>query len=330
MGSGLQGSLSVGPLESAYGTFQSPTRAWEAQTAKPSLTEVRKQGGGLAGGRFGDLGGRNVRIRSAGTGTATLECVNLGCGLLFARALGSVAAPVAQSSPTALLQTHVGSYAVQSDTLQFGVPLVESATVEPYDLLGAVMTQLDYTCQVDDELMLTPTWDAQAVSESNGLVAPVYPTAASVRPFHFGQLTVSAGVFGSESATPVKGVAGTIQRPMNVGRVYSGSPLKRIPVVNGQPQMTGSLTVDFIDKTALADHWANGTPFSLIQQWTGSIIATTFHEQVTISYPQVFLTGDTPGLDGEDIVSGSFPWVAKSDGTNPIVTVLYQSTDTAT
>ena len=42
----------------------------------------------------------------------------------------------------------------------------------------------------------------------------------------------------------------------------------------------------------------------------------------------VFFDGDTPTVDGPDVTSGGYPFVAQLDGTNPLVSIDYISTDT--
>jgi hypothetical protein len=42
----------------------------------------------------------------------------------------------------------------------------------------------------------------------------------------------------------------------------------------------------------------------------------------------VFFDGDTPVVEGPDVVSGSFPFTAQLDGTNALVTCDYMSVDT--
>jgi len=44
--------------------------------------------------------------------------------------------------------------------------------------------------------------------------------------------------------------------------------------------------------------------------------------------PACFFDGDTPELDGPDVVTGAFPFTAQADPTNP-VRIEYVSTDTA-
>lgn len=315
--------------EATYGTYVAPDRFYEARSGAPKLRENRAQGGGIAGGRVGYLGTRYQRTHTDGEATISLEAVNKSLGLLLAQAVGSVAAPVQQSATPAWLQTHVPTFNVQSSTVQFGVPDVDDTTVRPYTATGAVITELAGQCNIDEQLVLTPTFDAQQIVESQTLVAQSLLTG--LVPYHFGMLAVRVGTFGAEvAAGGVKGVSFSIKRPMKVDRFYAGATnAKKIPVCNGQPDVGGSLDADYIDKTVFADRWASGAAMSIVYEWTGANIASTFFETLRLTFPACYLTGDTPGIAGEDVVSGSFPWVAKSDGVNPVVKIEYMSVDTA-
>lgn len=327
MSAGVLGQVGA-KAEAVYGTYLAADHFYEVKTSKPKLRENRDQSGGIAGGRVGYLGTRYQRTHLDGEVTHELEATNKSLGLILAQALGSVAAPVQQGASAAWLQTHVPTFTVQSSSVQVGIPEADTATVRPYTLLGAVITELAGSCNIDDQVNLTVAYDAQQVTEAQTLVA--FAPAAGPAPFHFGMLACKVGTFGAEAAAPVSGVAWSIKRPMKTNRFYSGfTTAKKIPVCNGQPDITGSITSDYIDKTVFADRWASGVGFSIVYEFVGALIASTFFDTLRLTFPNCFLTGDTPTIDGEDVVGGAFPWVAKSDGTNPICKIEYMSTDTA-
>ena len=120
-----------------------------------------------------------------------------------------------------------------------------------------------------------------------------------------------------------------IPRPLNVKRFYFGAlGLKKEPLLNAFDKITGTITADYIDKTIWADRFASDAGFSLVIEATGALIATTYYQTFRITLPGCFLDGDTPVLDGPDIVNGAFPFSCLYDGTN-LPKIEYISSDVA-
>jgi hypothetical protein len=313
--------------ETTYGTYVAPTRFVQADKVTLKKKKNTIQGNGLAAGRLMQLGSRRVVTTQAAEGALELEVVNKGLGLLIQALMGTSVTPVQQASTTAYLQTHtladpIGKFL----TIQVGVPQA-SGTVAAYSYSGCKVLGGQFTFEVDKEVEATFDIDARQVVDTQSLVAASYATAT--RPFVGTDTSIKVGTFGSEAAvTGVKKATVKIQRPSADDRFYLGAAgLKAEPIINDFAKLTGTISADFVDKTIWADRFASDTGFSLALEAVGLQISGIYYDTFRITLPQCFLDGDTPTVDGPDVVSGDFPFVCLFDGTNlPKIEII--STDT--
>lgn len=328
IGSGLAASLGLSE-ESTFGTYVAPARWYEFSTESLTKTKNVVQYDGLAGGRYGSLGSRRVVTTSAGSGSWDMQVTTSKMGLLLQHLMGSSAAPTVQGATTAyLLSCPFGDNLGKSLTVQKGVPDT-TGTVRPYTFRGAKVISGEFKCGVDESLMMTTEIDAQiGGSEVETLAAPAYSTGIS--PFHFGQMNVKLGAFDTETAvTGVRGVSVKIERPSKVDRYYANAAgLKAEQLINDQPAITGTIDTDFVTKADFADRFASDSSASLIIEWVGALIASTYNYTFRIKLPMTFFEDATPQVGGSDVVQPSFSFTTLADGTNPIATLEYQSMDT--
>lgn len=325
IGSGLAHSFGMAP-EVTYGTYVAPTRWLEGlgQLVKDKQTY---QGGGMAAGRMVRPGGRRYVTTKGGSGTVEGAVYSKGMGLLLNGLLGGTVTPVQQGATAAYLQTHaLDNPFGRFYTMQAGVPDT-SGTVRPYTLLGAQVTGVEFSCQVGGEL--TARWSvvARDMTEAQTLAAPSYST---VNEFHFAQASLKLGTFGAEATVDgVTSVSVSIQRPRHAGMYMGNQGLRSQGQINDWAQISGTIQADYLDKTVFADRFASDSSTSLVWEFVGPQIAAPYNETFRIKMPMIFFDGATPTVEGPDVVSGSFPFVAQFDLTNPAVSVEYISTDTA-
>jgi hypothetical protein len=326
--SGLGAQVAFAP-ESTYGTYVAGTKFCEVNKfdIKPNFNRV--QGGGLAAGRQVQLTSRYVETSRDATASVEMEVTNKGMGYLLQALMGTSVTPVQQAATTAYLQTHtLADNRGKSLSFQVGVPEIgtTSATVRPYTLLGAKVTQIEFSAAVDEILTAAIDLDCQDSTESQTLVAASYPTTIS--PFHWGQAAVKLGAFGSEAAVDAKSFSLTVARAQNTERFYMGnSGLKKEPILNDWQEFTGTLNADFVDKTVFSDRYRAKTPFSLIVEFVGPNIASTYFETIRFKMPSVVIEDGAPSLDGPDVVNTDFTYRVLNDGTNAPLTIEYMSTD---
>jgi len=325
--SGLAAQIGVA-AESTYGTYVAPTRFLEYNKADLKKKKNVVQGGGLAAGQIAQLGSRRVVTSVSVEGGFELEVANKGMGLLLAHLLGSSATPVQQGATAAYLQAHtVGDNIGKSLTIQHGVPDL-TGTVRPFTFKGCKLSGAELSCKVDELLTMSLDVDGRQASEVETLVAA--SLATGVAPFHWAQMSVKLGAFGAEAAVSgVKGFSVKFDRGMASERFYAGAGgLKAEPVMNDWLKVSGSLDVDLVDKADFADRFAADSATSLVIEFVGPLIASTYYQTFRIKVPMVFFDGDTPTVDGPDVTSGGYSFVAQLDGTNPLVSIDYISTDT--
>lgn len=326
-GTGLAGQVGIAP-EGTYGTYQAPSKF--LPISKAQLTKVKNtvEQTWLGAGRLMNLGAGRVVTTRGGKGTLDLDVTNRGMGLLLQAVMGTTVTPVQVGSTTAYTQTHVLADTVnKSLTVQAGIPDTTGA-VQPYTFLGAKVIDVTFTFEPGKEVTSTWTLDMQDVVENETLAAASFVT--SMRPFVGTDTSIKAGPFGSEAAAAgVKKVTVKIERPQNAGRYYlGGQGTKAQPLLNAMTKVTGTIEADFVDKTLWADRFASDSSFSLVLEADGLQIGTSGNNDIfRVTLPECFLDGDTPTLQGPDVVSGSFPFVTLFDGTN-LPTIFTQSADT--
>lgn len=325
IGSGLAASLGLAP-ESTFGTYVAPNRHLEFTGETLTGQKTIMQGGGLAGGRFQLRASRRVVTNRWGNGGFTTEVTNKRFGLLLSHLMGGTVAPVQQAATTAYLQSYVlADNKGKSLTLQKGVPDL-GGTVRPYSFLGTKLLSMELSCSSGETLTAGFDVDSREVTEAQPLASPTY--AAGLTPFHFAQMSVKIGAFGSEvAASGVRGVSLTIERPQYVDGYYAGNGgRKSEPTMDDYMGISGTIETDFVDKTQFADRFASDAAASLVLEWVGPVIAGAFNERLTVKLPATFFDEGTPQVGGPGVVQPSFGFTVQDDDTNP-VTIEYMSTD---
>lgn len=329
VGSGIGSQLGIAP-EVTYGTYVAPTRFFEVR--KPEVMKVKNtaQWDGLAAGRLVTRSdGRAVTTKAATLSLDELVVVQRDMGLLFNQIMGGTALVVQQGATAAWLQTHaLVDTAGKMFTAQAGVPLIGGSVI-PQSALGCKVTSAEFSCGVDELLTMKVDADARDITEAQALAAASY--AAPRRPFHFGQMAVTSGasVGGAVASDGVRKISLKIDRNLNTGQFYAnGLGLKDQPVTNDFVAVSGTITADYKTAANWADRFRDDTGFALVWTFTGPLIASTFFEQISFILPAVFLDGDTPSVDGPDVVGTDFPFVVRNDLSNNPFTITYMSIDT--
>lgn len=323
--SGIGSQIGWSP-ESTFGTYAAPTKFGMAN--KVDLKKVKNiaQGNGLGAGRLMALGSRRVPTTKGAKGTISMEVVNKTMGQLIQALMGTTVTPVVQGATAAYLQTHTLADPIgKMLTIQSGVPDL-SGVVKPYTYLGCTVNGATFTFETAKEITADFEVDAADVSESQGLVAASYATGT--RPFVGTDVSVKVGTFASEAAvTGVTKATVKIERPKKDDRYYFGaSGIKAQPVINDFAKVTGTIDADFVDKVIWADRFAADTAFSLVLEAVGSLVSGAVFETFRIVLPHCFLDGDTPTVDGPDVVNGSFPFTCLFDATNyPRIDIIEQA-----
>lgn len=323
IGSGLGAQLGIAP-ETTYGTYVAPTKFIEFTKESLVLKKTTAQSAGIAAGRLLALSSRRVLTRREASGSIDLEVTNKGMGLLLQALMGTTVTPVQQGAGPAYLQTHtLADTAGKSLTIQKGMPLT-TGTVTKKNILGCKITSGEFSCEVGGMLTATFEFDGRDVEETSALAAASY---AAMAPFHFMQMAIKTGTFGTETArTGIRKASCKIERPQEVERFYAGAAgLKAEPISNDQVKISGTLESDYVDTTLDDLHTSDGAT-SLVWEFQGPLIAATFYETFRVTLPAIRLDEGPPVVDGFGVLKPSFNYVGLYDGTNQ-PKIEYISTD---
>ena len=325
IGSGLGAQLGIA-AETTYGTYVAPTKFIEFTKESLVLKKTTAQSAGIAAGRLVALSSRRVVTRKEVQGSIDLEVSNKGMGLLLQALMGTTVTPVQQATSTAYLQTHtLADTAGKSLTIQKGVPLT-TGTVTDKSFLGCKVTSAEFSCEVGGMLTATFEFDGKDCDEGQTLAVASY---SNMSPFHFGQMALKTGAFGAETALDgIRKVSVKIERPQDVERFYANqSALKKEPISNDLVKISGTLETDYVS-TALDDLHTSDGATSLVWEFIGPIIASTFAETFRITVPAIKLDEGPPAVDGFGVVKPTYNFTGLFDGTN-LTKIEYMSTDTA-
>lgn len=324
IGSGLGAQMVIG-AEVTYGTYVAPAHAIEFTKESLVARKVTAQSAGIAAGRLLDLASRRVVTTTDAGGTFDTEVVQNGMGLLLQALMGTTVTPVQNDTTDAYTQTHtLADTAGKSLVIQKGVPLT-TGVVTDKSFLGCKVVSAEFSCEVGGMLMCTWEIDAKACDETQTLVVAAYtPTS----PFHFGQMAVLAGDFGSEAALDgIRKVSVKVERKQAVDRYYAGQAgKKKEPISNDKVAITGTIEADYVS-TTLDDLFTSDAGTSLIWQFTGPDIDTAQPAIFEIALPVIKLDGTPPTVDGPAVIKPSYSFTGLYDGTHqPAIT--YVSSDT--
>lgn len=336
---GLGATLGVG-AESSYGSGGTIGRWFLIDPSEGfSVKKNIAQSKALHGGRVVRSKGRVLPSTQA-VGKFDLDLVTKGLGLLFKNALASNGTAVQQASTAAYLQQHaLGLTQVgQSLVFQKGVPFTPSGTIQPFTYGGSKISELEISCSANQIAKLSLTVDSQSEVTATGYTAPTF---SNLEVFHFGEGAVllggtptTAGGFVSVSGGTaptglVTSVSAKVSTKLNTSRFGIGASTKAEPVENNFLDVTGDIEMEF---ATLADFYSAmiaDTQQALQITFTGSLIASTYHNYVKIIVPNAAFEDASPMVTSEDVVKVKVPFSVTDDMTDPPIEIDYMSTDTA-
>lgn len=262
---------------------------------------------------------------------------------------------VQQAATAAWLQTCApGSLAGKTFCMQVGRPDA-TGTVQPFTYVGCKFTDWEVIFDLNTFTKLQLTVDAwqeltpdnpQGTTAGQALSSAVYTSGQQF--FTFRQ----ALLYNSGTLATSAGVT-TLSAPVAAGRVFKGNvkvshPLdtarffvagtggstvagvKGEQLENNYRQITGSLDVEFFNRTTYYNVAAGDTNFALWLEFVGPIIASTFAYTFAILIPNVHFDAPfTPTVQNPGVLRHSLPFKGLDDETNNQIQVQYQSTDTA-
>ncbi len=326
IGSGI-GSQFGFSAESVYGTYVAPTKFVRGTSYSIDPKPERVQGEGIQAGVLGMLSSHFVETTKGVEASIEAEVQTSGFGLLLQAITGGTSTSAAQAATAAYLQTHtLGDDYGKSLTAQIGRP-TRAGTAVPATIKGAKVTQAEFSCAVNEILKLALTLDGQSYDNTTALAVASYATAV---PFHGAQMTLKLGAYGSEAAVSgVRSVSSSWSRPHDTADYTADATgLKAEPVLNAATEITGTISADWLAKATFEDVALANSSTSLVWQFEGATIATTYKQMFRMTLPVVHLEPAAQGVGGRSELTTDWTYTWKYDGTN-LPKIEYQTVDTA-
>lgn len=311
---GTQVALGIAE-ESTYGTPVAPTSTWfEILNESARFTPTFLASQGLRRGtRNLRRGSRRVVSARGAEGTINLEVSQAGFGLLWKHLLGVETADTPAVGDTTWA---MGSLQGLSLTVQKILADEALTNVETYTYHGGKITGATLSLSVDQILQAQFNLDFEDEDRAgdSGTAAGT-PTYGTSELYTFLGATLNVG--GSPLANALS-FSVTVENNLNTSRFYLGSNgLKAEPTPNDFPAVSGQIVAEFDDPADLYAAFEANTALAF-----SAVFADTSSNQLTVSVPEIRLTGDTPQVSGPETVQVTVPFEGFYDGTNPGVSIV--------
>lgn len=319
--SGIAGQLGI-KAESIYGTPVTVDRFYEFNSEGIAVDVADVFSRGIGTGRFQRSDRFKSYIRGA-RGPINMDVLTKGFGLWFEHMLGQNTVTGAGADKTHTCIPDANALQGKSLTVQVGRPDV-NGTVRAYTYEGGKILDWELACALDEQLKLNVNMDFENVLTATALASASYPSAAE-------ELVFSEGAFTIDGNTQfVKSFNLRGNNALNAERRAIGN-VKREPVANAEAVIDGSLEMEFEDLTRYAAWVAGDVVADLVLLFESpTVIPTTSTEfALQVTLPAIKYMGETPMVGGPDIVMQNAPFKALYNGTDPIIELVYTTSDTA-
>ena len=326
--SGLAAQLGLAE-SNTFGTYQTPTRFLEFVEESLEYQIERVESPGLRANNRVLRTDRYAPGQKRVEGSITLEPATKGFGLVLKHALGSASISTPSGATNARLHAYtLGDIYGTSLTVQVGRPDV-SGTVQPFTYLGCRADTLSFTSSVDELLVAELGLVGQDETRAQALATAAYPYSpgSSYEQFYWTQGVIS--VAGSAVAV-VTDFEMEINNNLKSDRYFLGGATMSEPILAGMTEITGTVTVEFLNLTAY-ERFVNNTQVALNAKWTAATaIEGSTYPYLEIDIPKVRFDGPAnPQVGGPDVLTHELPFKVLYDGSNGPITVNYMTSDTA-
>ena len=311
--------------ESTYGTFVSPTRAYEAKADTFTRDVSYIESVGMRRDLQTIREDRNDTVTLGATGSIETDVLTKGHGLLMKNILGTSAGPTQQGATAAYLQTFSSDDTGPTGSLTTQVSRVDAGgTLRTFSYNGCVPTGFNITQNLDEALKLTVDFDAEEEVTSESEATPAYPASTDVLDF-----TMATVEIDDSAVTSFTSFTLDADLAMATGRRFlKGSAVKGQPKRSSVPSYTGTIEGEFEDLTQFAAFTA-GTQFKLELIVTyPTAISGSYYPKFHVTLPVCKWTGSTPVASLDDMTRISLPFTVLQGSSNA-VQIEYMSTDTS-
>lgn len=258
-------------------------------------------------------------------GDLDMEVMPNGFGLPTKHMLGTVATaqPDAVNSPTVYEHTaKVGALDGKALTMQFGRTGSDGVT-RAFTYAGCKIAEWELSCAIDGLLAVKLTLDGVSETTATALAAASYPATLDPLAFTGASITI-AGTTYDVGNFSLKGV-NSLKRDRK--RLGSNSKLEQLEGA-GFRDYTGQLELESFKDLTAYNLFVNGTEAELVANFTGGTIEDAFKYAVEIRCIRCRFDGETPGIDGPDLIGQPLPFKALyTANAQTEVQILTRNTD---
>lgn len=320
--SGISGQFGIA-AETTYGTYATPTRFVEIVSESLKLEANRIESNAIRANERVLRNSRWFANKKQVGGDLEFEVASKGFGLFFKHWLGAVATTTAPGGTNAKRHrcTIADTFGLNF-TAQVGRPDT-GGTVRPFSYLGCKVLSGSLSNSIDEFLKFRMSVDGADVTTAQGLASASYATADELLHYQGGVIKVGGSTVGT-----VKDIEIMVDNALKTDRYFIGSgAIKKEPVANGLVSVTGRMRLDFEDLT-MYNRFANATTASVQATWTGlTALEGAIFPSVDVTMPVCRFDGDTPNLNGHDMLEIDVNFKSLYDGTNEPIQLDYISLD---
>lgn len=313
--------------ETTYGTGVTVTRFLPFTREQLQVDYEWVRTAGLRAGRLVQMDELHVQTTKSVSGSIECDFLTKGMGLLLDQLHGATVTPTQIGSTAAYQQIHpIGTVEpdLKSLTIQVGRPRTDG-TVQPFTYLGCKVTQAEFECERGGVLRSSWQIDGRDETTATALATATYPSGAI--PFVFTGGSVKFD--GSAPAALVRSAQLRIEIPYESDRYsLAATPLKALPVVNGQIQISAELELEFAD-LAHQTAFTSATRRQLDLQFDGPAIGGGNNFRLLFTAPKCVTVGQGPTVDGPEVVTQTVQLEIVDPGSSAPLTITYISTDTS-
>lgn len=317
--------------ETTWGTYAAPTVFLPGNFNLQPMHQTQMVGAYAAAGRM--MPTDEIETLLWGTGKYEGEVLRDGFGILLQHIMGGNAVAVQQAATTAYLQTHVMADNYGKGLSAQAVVPNTAGTPYPFTGYGGKVTAATFSCAKGESLKVSTDLVFKKIDQLQTSAAAGYSATQTSLPFNFTQMNLKLGTYASEAqVTGVKGVTVNIARSTNADDAFyaGGSGYMSEPVMAGSDiaslfTVAGTVDIDLVTKADFVDRFTGHTSTSMVWEFVGPIIASTYAYTFSITCPKVYF--DMTGIDvsGAGVISASVPFKAVWDPTNGYPTLKYLS-----
>lgn len=208
----------------------------------------------------------------------------------------------------------------RSRTIHDEIPEADGGTTI-IDYLGCMLASLELSTAPKQAWQLKADYSLLSVDESASSVTPAYASTPFTYKDNDTTTTLDSVAICPRTQTH------TIPTGLKMDLDRSCSDGRRKPVVTGLVNPTGTIGTDYNAKTTLTK-WRTGVAVPLVVYIQGPIIEGSLRHFLRLTYPLVRYTGAPIDRAEDDLPSQNLPYRAVGNGTDPMWTIEYQTTDT--